>query len=334
MATQTGMSVYRASRDYGVPESTLRDRTRGNIPLDATVGFAQIFSHDEEKKMVDHLSYMASIGYGYNKSAIQYMAKDYAVSLGKEIKAKDYLSNCCSYGFMKRWPHLKLVKPQKLSIARAQSASRENIDKYFKELSALMTKHNLHEKPEKIYNVDETGINSEHSPPKIVCSKDTKAQAITSPRSSLTTIIAAGNAVGNYIPPYYIFAGKRFNNDLLNGAPAGSAAEMSESGWSNSQIFINYLRGHFARHVGLHEGNANPTLLLYDGHKSHINLTLTECMGQEEQCDTICSTPTYKPPYPTFGCCCIWTPKSHVQQRMSTIYEEQPWHQYYQTQDS
>ena len=30
-ATKNGMSVYRAAKDYGVPESTLRDRTRGNV---------------------------------------------------------------------------------------------------------------------------------------------------------------------------------------------------------------------------------------------------------------------------------------------------------------
>ena len=34
-ATQAGMTVYKAARLYNVPESTLRDRTRGNVAVDA-----------------------------------------------------------------------------------------------------------------------------------------------------------------------------------------------------------------------------------------------------------------------------------------------------------
>ena len=80
------MSVYRAARQYSVPESTLRDRTRGNVPIDAKPGATTLFSHSEESEIVDHLKYMASIGYGYYKAEIQYMARDLAVSLEKGCK--------------------------------------------------------------------------------------------------------------------------------------------------------------------------------------------------------------------------------------------------------
>ena len=38
---------------------------------------------------MDHVKYMASIGYGYNKSRVQYMARDYVISLNKSVKSKD-----------------------------------------------------------------------------------------------------------------------------------------------------------------------------------------------------------------------------------------------------
>ena len=86
----------------------------------------------------------------------------------------------------------------------------------------------------------------------IVCGQDVKLQAITSPRSSTTTIIAAGNAVGNHVPPYYVFKGKRWNNNFLDGAPPGSNGKMSESGWSNTAISHNIiLLFFFASHVGI-----------------------------------------------------------------------------------
>ncbi len=162
---------------------------------------------------------------------------------------------------------------------RAKSASRENIDKYYSELGSILAVNNLVDKPERIFNVDETGISTEHQPPKVVCSKDTVPTAITSPRSSLVTIIAGGSAIGNAIPPYYVFPGKRWNPEFLQDACVGSSAEMTKNGWSNTQVFSDYVTNHFVKY-----GNLSPdvpTLLLYDGHRSHISLTLTQWLSRE-----------------------------------------------------
>jgi hypothetical protein len=273
-ATQKGMSVYRASREYSVPESTLRDRTRGLVPVDVAVGFKPIFTPEEEEKLVEHISYMARIGYGYNVSQIKYMARDYALHLGKPVKSSERLSDCWFYQFIKRWPNLKIAKPQKLAISRAKSASREVIDSYYSELWTILNENNLLDKPERIFNIDETGISTEHQPPKLVCNTDTNPQAVTSPRSPLVTIIAGGNAIGNGIPPYFIFPGKRWNPEFLQNACVGSSGEMTKNGWSNTEVFQNYVTKHFAKYANL--SSDTPTLLLYDGHKSHINLTLTQ----------------------------------------------------------
>ena len=276
-ATQKGLSVYRAAREYSVPESTLRDRTRGLVDLDATTGFETIFSRAEEEKLVSHISYMAEIGYGYNVSSIKYMAKDYADPLGKNINAKEALSDNWFYRFIKRWPDIKVVRPQKLSISRAKSASRETLDKYYKELGTVLTTNGLKDKPQNIFNIDETGVTSEHSPPKIICDKNIKPQNITSARSSTVTIIAAGNALGNSVPPYYVFPGQRWNEDFMKGACPGAAGEMSKTGWSNSIIFQNYVTKHFVKYVKLPgDKTSAPVLILYDGHKSHISLTLAD----------------------------------------------------------
>ena len=87
------MSVYRASREIRVPESTLRDRTREIITLDTKVGVETLFTESEDKLLVDHVKYMASIGYGYDRLAVQYMARDYAISLYRSVRSKDSLSS-------------------------------------------------------------------------------------------------------------------------------------------------------------------------------------------------------------------------------------------------
>ena len=83
-----------AAREFSVPESFLRDRTRGNVTLDSRVG----------------VKYMASIGHGYKKADIQYMARNYALSLNKPVKSSDHLSNVRFCDFLKRWPDSNIVK--------------------------------------------------------------------------------------------------------------------------------------------------------------------------------------------------------------------------------
>jgi hypothetical protein len=66
-------------------------------------------------------------------------------------------------------------------------------------------------------------------------------------RGKTVTIIAAGNAVRTSLPPYYVSPGKRWNNNLLAGSSPGSAGTVSDSGWSNSTVFMPYIGGHFLK---------------------------------------------------------------------------------------
>ncbi|KAH3866264.1 hypothetical protein DPMN_029323 [Dreissena polymorpha] len=92
---------------YGVPESTLRDRTRGNVALDCTMGPARLFNLEEEKRLADHIIHMGNIGYGYPVTEVLRVAAGYAKSLGKTI-AKDQLSKPWFYSFLKKHEELKL----------------------------------------------------------------------------------------------------------------------------------------------------------------------------------------------------------------------------------
>jgi hypothetical protein len=67
-------SVYRAARQYNVPESTLRDRTRGNVDIEANVSQDTIFTKDGEKDFVSHMTYMASIEIEKNIYCIKFSA--------------------------------------------------------------------------------------------------------------------------------------------------------------------------------------------------------------------------------------------------------------------
>ena len=145
------------------------------------------------------------------------------------------------------------------------------ISEYFERLLLV-----LHDKPLCIYNVDEKGIQTEHSPLYIACKSTT---AVTSSRSAITTILGCGNALGAMIPPFYIFKGRRLSNELLKGSSAGSQGMVTDSGWSNAKAFQVFLRDHFIMYLQ-RRGDDQTVLLIFDGYKSHINVPVIDWIQQ------------------------------------------------------
>ena len=142
------MAVNRAAVTYGVPESTLRYRVQGRVNPESTKsGPSPFFTSEEESLFADHLKKMASFGYGYIRSEVLTMATDYAVYLGKRCQEDKPLSLKWFYGFMGRWPELKIAKARSLEIMRAKATSPEVVSAYFTELQQILDKYDLHDKP-------------------------------------------------------------------------------------------------------------------------------------------------------------------------------------------
>jgi hypothetical protein len=72
-----------------------------------------------------------------------------------------------------------------------------------------------------------------------------------------------------------VFAGKRLTPDLMKGAAPGADSSMSDSGWSNAEIFRKYLTNHLMKFLPARNDNQH-LLLLLDGHKSHVSVGLVE----------------------------------------------------------
>ena len=230
---------------------------------------------EQEAHLVNHIKKMCNLGYGYTRVEVADLATNYAIDLGLKDRTDKPLSLQWFRSFMDRWPDIKLQRPRALSLSRAKSASKEAVDLYFNELEYILDKYDLKNKPQCIYNIDEKGISPEHSPPKVVGDAQLKSSVITSEKDKTTTIIAAGNAMGTQIPPFLVFAGQRFRQELLQGCVPGTSGDVSPSGWSNSDIFKTYLQTHFLNYVqGLTKDQ--PILVIFDGHKSHVSISVID----------------------------------------------------------
>lgn len=275
-----GVSVESAARKCGVPVTTLKDRVRGRINIETIKsGPSPLFSLDEELNFFNHINIMAEIGYGYTRRETLNLASDYAVHLG--YRDQDHpLSFRWLKNFLSRWPAMKVQKPRKLEAVRAKCTSKEVIDRYFKELKTILDKYNLNDQPGRIFNVDEKGITTDYKPPNVVAGTNFKVQAVVTGKSKTVTVIGAGNAIGNQVPPFFVFPGQRMMPELLDGATPGVQGRVSLSGWSNSEIFDEYMKEHLINYLPARDAS-NKVLVMYDGHKSHVSLGIIEWARRE-----------------------------------------------------
>jgi len=277
MVKERQLPVKRAAKLFNVPVQTLRDRVKGKVDhLSVHVGSESLFSHAEEEGIVDHLETLAQLGYGYTNVQVQHLAGDLALHLGKRTTGKPF-SNNWLYGFLKRWSdRLASIKPRGLDSGRARNTTSAIVGSYFDTLGDVMSKYDFHNNPQRIYNVDETGIQPEHRPPNVIAAKGSKPPAITSPRSTTVTVMGCASASGHSIPPFFIFKGKRHNDDLMKGATPGARYTMSDSGWSNTAVFQEYIQKQFLPNVCGKPTSQQPVLLLLDGHSSHTSRSIIE----------------------------------------------------------
>ena len=165
--------------------------------------------------------------------------------------------------FLKRRPEFKVDTPSKTNIARAQ-VSPEAVAKYFTGMEVALDAAGVKNKPEHIWNLDETGVSLDHSPPKVLQFAKEKCRMLTAGKTPNTTMISAVNAIGETLAPFFIFKGKRVSAALKEGALPGSQFRGSESGWSNSILFLDFILNHFITNI-----KTRPIFLLYDGHTTH-----------------------------------------------------------------
>lgn len=263
------MGWLKASKIFNVPQATLRRRFKAGNSKKKLGRFENTFSPELEKQLVDHILMLESRLFGLTTVDVKKLAYDLAEKLKikhrfsqKKGKAGwDWLHN-----FQNRHPQLSLRQPEATSLARASAFNKPQVSRYFALLQKTIDEEKI--SPDRIYNMDESGLSTVQRPPKIFAAKGKKqVGALTSAeRGAHVTVVLCLNAIGQYIPPAIIFPRKRFNPMLYDDAPPGTLKLHNESGYMVGELFHQYIQ-HFVAHT-------KPTpeqkvLLILDGHSSH-----------------------------------------------------------------
>lgn len=279
----SGKSIKSTALAFGIPRSTLQKKLKeesnaANKTKDLSpAGFNLTFSYEQEEALVRVIKDMETKLMGLNGTDIRRLAYQFAEKMKvphhfnqeKQKAGKDWLRS-----FMKRHD-LSFRKAEHTSSARAHGFNQEAVNTFFNLLEEIYSKYDL--TPDRIFNVDETGISVvPKSSPKVVAQKGRKQVGglVAAERGESVTAEICMSASGIYMPPMLIFPRVKENLDLLRDAPTGAWAEFHKSGYMQTDIFTRW----FQKFIEFSKARPdNPALLLFDGHVSHVkNLEVIE----------------------------------------------------------
>lgn len=266
----SGTSIYLTAKTFNIPFETLRrNATIGSLRFGS--GRITELSCEEEKNIVEVLSFSAKCGFPFDNKDLQIFIKSYLDAKGREngrfkdnLPGKDWLMS-----FGNRWKkELGKRKPELLTKARAEGLSAEVLDLFFEKYQQILEDNDLVNKPEQIFNLDESGLSTDPRNRKIIVPKKSKSSYMLSAScgKAMYTVLFCCSATGEFLPVFIVYKGLHLYGNWTTGGPQGALYGCSPSGWMMDNIFESWLQA-FAKYV---EHRDKPILLLMDGHGSHL----------------------------------------------------------------
>lgn len=267
------LGVNRAAEEFGIPKTTLKNRIKNQkTSKSRSLGKSSCLNEEAEAKLVRHIKKLQKFGFTPDRDSVRTMAFELAEKLQvkhpfNKTKGKagyDWLKL-----FLSRHPDLSVRKAEGVSTTRAEGLNKTVVHNYFTLLDGVLTKYQLFDKPGKIFNIDESGLQLNNKPGEVIAQKGSKSvPSITSGEKGETiSVVACCSAEGVFLPPFCIFKGKNVKECYTDGMPPGSAISMNQkSAYINAEIFKKWLEEHF-----LPRKPAGTALLILDGHTSHTH---------------------------------------------------------------
>lgn len=278
-----GMQLRKAANLHGVRFNTLfyRVKKQKNKPDNVDVltfsskhTVNQVFTMEQEDLLVKYIIKCSKMSYGLNYKQICQLGFDYAKKVNR--CPQKWLENGIAgiewlKCFMKRHKDLSLRKPENTSLSRLASFNRNNVSEFQNNYKKLLTKFKF--TGDRIYNLDETGVSTVCQAPNIVAQTGVKqvGHVVSGERGKLITVCGIINAIGNALPPVFIFPRARMHESLMINAPEGSLglANSPTSGWMTGELFLKVLE-HIKNYTRCNQDD--PILVLLDNHESHCTL--------------------------------------------------------------
>lgn len=221
---------------------------------------------DEEQELETYLTQANEVGYGKTRRDVKAIAEKVAAEKG--VLRSSHISDGWWKRFLQRHPKLRLRSGDATGHVRMDAMNKDNLKNYFNLLKHVIEENGLQNHPECVYNMDESGLPLDPKPPKVIAVKgQRKVRYRNAGSKSQITVLGCCSATGQALPPFIIFQGKQLNYQWTRGEIPGTRYGVSESGWTDRDLFRGWLMEHFLTHAVA----GRPLLLLVDGHSSHYD---------------------------------------------------------------
>lgn len=271
---------------YGINRTTLLNHIK-NFKCQA-VGHPTVLSLAEEELLVHSLVKLGEWGFGFNRLQLQVCVQDYLTRLDRPNPFKNNLPGIdwCK-AFERRWKSdISMRVAQNLPKNRAAAGSSEIIEHFYETLLSILTKYDLLNKPQNIYNCDETGFQTDAGVQKILCRRGSRnpVKLVGNTTKTMYTVLMACSAVGEFLPMYILYKGLHLYSSWCIGGPDGARYNCSPSGWMESAQFLEWFVNSFIPGTSHLEGMK---LLIFDGHNSHVSIELID-KARENNIELLC----------------------------------------------
>ncbi|XP_072401138.1 uncharacterized protein [Diabrotica undecimpunctata] len=265
------MTLYRATKVYTIPRSTLHDHLKGRRgQKSSSYGRTQDIPQQEEEKLANGLRTMEKWGFGLSRKEVLQVVADFVKENNIKTQFKDGKPGEDWFLNFKRRHNLSIKKPQSVEFARKKNLDPFLIYNYFDLLENVIEELGLQERPSQIWNLDESSFCTDPSKTKIVGQRGAPStRTISGPGKQNTTVLMCCSASGKKAPPLIVFKGKHVWDQWT--APRGTefldtTYAATPKGWMETTVFRNYFENSFLKFIG----SERPVLVIYDGHASHL----------------------------------------------------------------
>lgn len=223
-----------AEKEYNIPRRTLTNKLGGKHK--GKTGRPTVFSIEEEKSFVKCTIQLSDYGFPISEEDLRHIVAAYLQKTGRNVPnfklgylpGPDWLKS-----FMKR--HSELTTRFVSNIKRARAAVSEAL---LKEYVTNLSQSLENVPPENIFNYDETNLTDDPGLRKCVIKRGTKyPQMIRNSSKSSISIMMAGSASGELLPPFVVYKSTRLWSTWVVGGPDGTRYANTQSGWFDALAF-------------------------------------------------------------------------------------------------
>ncbi|XP_065212189.1 uncharacterized protein LOC135839874 [Planococcus citri] len=261
-----GSSIRTAAIRHNVPRSTVRNHLKTGVTK-KRMGRTRVLQMYHEEQLVSRIVRFAQTGMSITnnvitRSVFTFCKENYIDNpFNKDVAkaGRKWLRD-----FLDRNPGI--VPRKAVPSVSAESAKKLNrviVHDYFERLNAAMTKLDVHDKPECVYNLDVMDCRlTLHCPANIPPKVRKLANLPSSGQAEHLVLINCGNACGQSIPPYVLVKHRRYRpkDEWTTNLPAGTKFCVAPDGRMTTEVFARWLQ-HFSNHRANQQG---PALLIFD----------------------------------------------------------------------